>query len=548
MRPANASQKSLRTSSVRAIATSAPANATISPIAQPDADYVPVIPFEKQTVLATIHKFPSLEPLRFEQYPANHLYLPTRRDILHRAVIYEGDMTRLGTASTKTRYEVRGSARKIRPQKGTGRARLGDKKSPMLRGGGVAFGPKPRDFSSELPRKVYDLAWRTALSYRFRKGELIIVDNAMEIESPSTRLLGDIFKHHEKLRGKGRSLMVTLEERPLLEQALVEMDRGEQTLTWEEVDVKNLLELSRVIIERDALHNILLSHQEDITNKALQPWHKGLIRSSPPTELESIVGWPEFRALSLAYPEEKDALRAEAYESAATTRYAQAESLPHGPKRTGFTVSAYNLLAEAKEIQFTEKTGLSFADYLEHGEAERFPRIQALTYQATIKDDLVNAAADTSRPEAEQLMVDVRQLEVEKLQVQHEAALLAAQVHEHRSEALRLSGEEEKAEELLEAASAERTHVDDVELALLEAKLEVAKQKSVAANLKGDFAGRQKAKEQIRECNEALALKRTELEPEHAEAAGTEEGALDQVDEVQSETPKAEAGKEDKRI
>lgn len=530
--------KSLCTPSARSITTSAPVNATISTIRQPGADYVPVKPFEEQTVLATIHQFPSLEPLRFEQYPANHLYLPTRRDILHRAVIYEGDMTRLGTASTKTRHEVRGSARKIRPQKGTGHARLGDKKSPMLRGGGVAFGPKPRDFSSELPKKVYDLAWRTALSYRFRKGELIIVDNAMEIESPSTRLLSDVFKHHEKLRGKGRSLMVTLEERPLLEQALVEMDRGEQTLTWEEVDVKNLLELSRVIIERDALHNILLSHEEDLTHKALQPWHKSLIRSSPPSELESVVGWEEFRNLSLADPKEKEALRAEAYEDTATRRYTEAESLPSGPKRTELTISAYNLLAEAKEIQFAEKTGQSFTDYLDHGEPDRFPRIQTLNYQINIKDDVVNTAAETSRQKAEELIVEMRQLEVEKLEVQYEAALLAAQVHEHRVEALRLGGELEKAEELLEAASIERTHVDDVEVALLEAQLEVAKQKSIVANLNGNFAAKQKAQEEIRACDEALAAKRAEIEAGSAES-------VEDVDAV--ETSLVETGKEEKR-
>ncbi|XP_014562358.1 hypothetical protein COCVIDRAFT_32803 [Bipolaris victoriae FI3] len=531
--------KSLCTPSARSITTSAPVNATISTIRQPGVDYVSVKPFEEQTVLATIHQFPSLEPLRFEQYPANHLYLPTRRDILHRAVVYEGDMTRLGTASTKTRHEIRGSARKIRPQKGTGRARLGDKKSPMLRGGGVAFGPKPRDFSSELPKKVYDLAWRTALSYRFRKGELIIVDNPMEIESPSTRLLSDIFKHHEKLRGKGRSLMVTLEERPLLEQALVEMDRGEQTLTWEEVDVKNLLELSRVIIERDALHNILLSHEEDLTHKALQPWHKSLIRSSPPSELESVVGWEEFRSLSLADPKEKEALRAEAYEDTATRRYAEAESLPSGPKRTELTISAYNLLAEAKEIQFAEKTGQSFTDYLDHGEPDRFPRIQTLNYQINIKDDVVNTAAETSRQKAEELMVEMRELEVEKLEVQYEAALLAAQVHEHRVEALRLGGELEKAEELLEAASIERTHVDDVEVASLEAQLEVAKQKSVVANLNGNFAAKQKAQEEIRACDEALAAKRAEIEAESAEG-------VEDVDVV--ETSAVETGKEEKRI
>jgi large subunit ribosomal protein L4 len=399
----------------------------------------------------------------------------------------------------------------------------------MLRGGGVAFGPKPRDFSSELPKKIYDLAWRTALSYRFRKGELIIVDNAMEIESPSTRLLGDIFKYHEKMRGKGRSLMVTLEERPLLEQALVELDRGQQTLTWEEVDVKNLLELERVIIERDALHNILLSHEEDLTHKTLQPWHKSLIRSSPPTDLESTIGWQEFRALSLIDPKEKEAVRAEAYESVASTRYAYAESLSQGPKRTGLTVSAYNLLAEAKELQFAEKTGFSFADYLENSDAERYPRIQALDYQINVKDGLVSTAAETSRQRAEELMIEIRDLEVQKLEVQYDAALLAAQIHEHRSEALQLNGEEGKAEEQLEMASVERSIVDDVELALLQAKLEAAKQRSVVATLKGNFAGQQKVQEEVKACNAALESKRAEME---AESEDLEEGVEDGVEEV----------------
>ena len=122
------------------------------------------------TTTATLHAFPSLEPTRFATYPSTHLLVPLRKDILHRAVIYEGDATRQGTANTKWRSEVHGSNRKIRPQKGTGSARLGDKKSPMLKGGGVAFGPKPRDFATGLNRRVYDLAWRIALSYRYRTG------------------------------------------------------------------------------------------------------------------------------------------------------------------------------------------------------------------------------------------------------------------------------------------------------------------------------------------------------------------------------------------
>ena len=75
---------------------------------------------------------------------------PIRRDILYLCVNYYRDALRQGTANTKTRAEVAGSGRKIRPQKGTGMARLGDGQSPMLRGGGVAFGPRPRDFGTDL--------------------------------------------------------------------------------------------------------------------------------------------------------------------------------------------------------------------------------------------------------------------------------------------------------------------------------------------------------------------------------------------------------------
>jgi len=97
---------------------------------------------------------------------------PLRRDILFLCVNHARDALRQGSASTKTRGEVAGSGRKIRPQKGTGRARLGDGQSPMLRGGGVAFGPKPRDFATDLPRKVRMLGMRIALSSRLREGAL----------------------------------------------------------------------------------------------------------------------------------------------------------------------------------------------------------------------------------------------------------------------------------------------------------------------------------------------------------------------------------------
>ena len=520
-----AAQKSIATSFARPITTSTSSRAAVSPITTSADAFVPVKPFEEQTVLATIHQFPSLEPLRFETFPANHLYLPTRKDILHRAVIYEGDMTRLGTASTKNRWEVRGSAKKMRPQKGSGRARIGDVRSPTIRSGGVSHGPRPRDFSTELQKKVYDLAWRTALSYRFRRGELVIVDNAMEIESPSTRLLEHVLKYQAKQGGgKGKSLLVTLEERPMLELALEELESGDTTLLWDEVDVKNLLEGSRILIERAALNNILLSHQEDLTHKAIQPWHKGLVRSSPAEHLESTVGWAEFRGLMLTDPAEMDAARADAYESAASTRYAYAETLPEGPKRTELLISAYNLLAEAKQYQFAQCTGMPFADYTRihnrHNATSHFPRIQALDYQITTKTQLGGTAEETSRVAAETHYVEVRELEVEKQDAIYEAALLAAQVQEHLAEAHNLAGDVAAAEVALARASVQRTNVDTHELEQLSARVELAKQRKSLAHVRGNWKAQQEAQEQMTLANQAL------------ETAMAEQEALNEVEEV----------------
>ncbi|KAF2203246.1 ribosomal protein L4 [Delitschia confertaspora ATCC 74209] len=277
----DAAPRSISSPFIRTLTTTTSPRASLTTTADtvipPPSD--PLQPIGPQSVLATIHAFPSLEPLRFEQYPASHLYLPTRRDILHRAVIYEGDKTRLGTASTKWRDEVHGSTKKIRPQKGTGHARLGDKKSPMLRGGGVAFGPKPRDFSTKLPRKVYDLAWRTALSYRFRKGELTIIDGAMTIPYPSVSYVEDMFNAHGWGNKDGRSLLVTLGKkgRRDFREVMEKLGNFGRMETWDEVDVKDLLEMGRVVIERDALKNILLSHQSDLTNSI---WVKGLVSAN----------------------------------------------------------------------------------------------------------------------------------------------------------------------------------------------------------------------------------------------------------------------------
>nr|WP_290227125.1 50S ribosomal protein L4 [Trichocoleus desertorum] len=112
----------------------------------------------------------------------------TASHVVHRALVRQLANARQGTASTKTRAEVSGGGRKPWRQKGTGRARAGSNRSPLWRGGGVIFGPKPRDYSIKMNRKERRLALRTALQSRFE--DLVIVqDFADQLPRPKTKEL-----------------------------------------------------------------------------------------------------------------------------------------------------------------------------------------------------------------------------------------------------------------------------------------------------------------------------------------------------------------------
>ena len=114
--------------------------------------------------------------------------LEARPDILARAVTWQLAKRRAGTHSTKTRGEVARTGKKPYRQKGTGRARQGSTKGPHLRGGGIVFGPRPRDHAIDLPKKVRKLALRTALSAKRAAGELVVLDK-VELGEAKTRLL-----------------------------------------------------------------------------------------------------------------------------------------------------------------------------------------------------------------------------------------------------------------------------------------------------------------------------------------------------------------------
>lgn len=137
----------------------------------------------------------------------------------------------------------------------------------MLKGGGKSFGPHPRDFATGLPRKMYDLAWRTALSYRYRKGELIVCEDGMDIDYPKTRFIKQIFRHNRWGNEDGRSLVITGDFRKNLFRALRHAGEDGRVEMERDVDVKDLLELGRIIIEKRALDSLLRDHANDLVPK-----------------------------------------------------------------------------------------------------------------------------------------------------------------------------------------------------------------------------------------------------------------------------------------
>lgn len=174
---------------------------------------------------------------------------PIRRDILHLCVVQYRDSLRQGSANTKTRGEVRGSGRKIRPQKGTGKARLGDAQSPMLRGGGIAFGPKPRDFSTKLPRKVIQMGMRVALSAKVKEQQFGVMFS-MDWPEPKTKTLA---KRLEDLC-LDQTLFVTGEEEiPVtLERAIRNIPKVKLT-TSNTLTVHELLKWRRIMLDAKAV-------------------------------------------------------------------------------------------------------------------------------------------------------------------------------------------------------------------------------------------------------------------------------------------------------
>lgn len=146
-----------------------------------------------EPIPAWLRDFKTFQPISIIKVSSKVFNAPIRIDIMHRVVHWYRAGLRAGTASTKHRSDVRGSTRKLYRQKGTGRARAGSSRAPHRRGGATCFGPKPRDWSYTLPEKLRNLGLRSALTAKFRQGELSFVSDAsLSLPNHKTKFLASM--------------------------------------------------------------------------------------------------------------------------------------------------------------------------------------------------------------------------------------------------------------------------------------------------------------------------------------------------------------------
>ncbi|RPJ09014.1 MAG: 50S ribosomal protein L4 [Spirochaetaceae bacterium] len=169
---------------------------------------------------------------------------------IYHAIRNENANRRAGTACTKTRKEVHGSNTKPWRQKGTGRARAGDKKSPVWVGGGIVFGPKPRDYSYSLPKKVKRLAMKSLLSMKTKSEQLRVVED-FSVESGKTK---DLVKLLEKLSGKEKTVLIIPDDNVMMKRAGANIP-WLQLLTYNKLTARDLFYSNKVLLlENAAVH------------------------------------------------------------------------------------------------------------------------------------------------------------------------------------------------------------------------------------------------------------------------------------------------------
>ena len=168
--------------------------------------------------------------------------------LLHQVVVAQQANRRQGTHDTLTRAEVSYSTRKLRAQKHTGRSRLGSRKSPAMRGGGVAHGPHPRSYNQSLPKKMRQQALRVALADHVRSESLVVVE-AISMDAPKTRTVQDMVRAFEL---KGRALIVTADKDDVLLKSCANLD-GVQVREARNLSAVETLSAPNLVITREAV-------------------------------------------------------------------------------------------------------------------------------------------------------------------------------------------------------------------------------------------------------------------------------------------------------
>ena len=177
-------------------------------------------------------------------------HVAPKTSVLHEVVTAQLAGRRSGTASTKRRSEVSGSTRKLYRQKGTGRARRGDIKSPLMRGGGVIFGPHPRSFASKVSKKVRKLALKMALTSKLQENELVVLDK-FDLEKVKTK---DFIEIVQALR-LDNALIVTDKKDATLELSSRNVPRI-KVLRSEGLNVYDILKYKNLVLLEPAINDI----------------------------------------------------------------------------------------------------------------------------------------------------------------------------------------------------------------------------------------------------------------------------------------------------
>jgi large subunit ribosomal protein L4 len=173
------------------------------------------------------------------------------RGTLHLAILRQMANARRGTACTKTRAEVSGGGKKPWKQKGTGRSRHGSSRSPIWKGGGVTFGPRGRDFSLSLPRKMRRLALRSALSLKAGHQGVGILEK-LSFDQPSTKR---VVKMLENLKIAGRVLFIVKD----MEENVLKSVRNipeAKMISVRNLNVHDLMNYEHLLIEKEALSSM----------------------------------------------------------------------------------------------------------------------------------------------------------------------------------------------------------------------------------------------------------------------------------------------------